>query len=96
MTIRQDLKINQGETWSWVYTHIDSTGSAIDLTGYTARMSVKTNFTGSTEAYLSTGADADGGIISLGGVVGTVTLSMTAAQTTALTDNSSLDLLRAV
>lgn len=78
MTTRQDLPIRQGETWS----HTHSTG--IDLTGYAARMAIRAGFEGSRDAYLSTGSDADGGTITLGGEAGTVVLAMTAAQTAAL------------
>lgn len=84
MTKRQNLTIRQGETWSYIYTWLDSAGSAIDLTGYTARMSIKADFDSSNEAYLSTGSDADGGTIALGGALGTVTMSMTATQSAAL------------
>jgi hypothetical protein len=83
MTIRQDLRIQQNADWSYVYTHRDSNGTAIDLTGYSAAMSIK-RVPGQTtvaRAYLSSGADANGGTITLGGIAGTVTLSMTAAQT---------------
>lgn len=84
MTKRQNLDIVQGQTFSYTYTHRDSAGSAIDLTGYTARMSIKVNLLSTGSAFLSTGADADGGTITLGGALGTVTLAMTAAETTAL------------
>lgn len=83
MTVRHDLHVRQGETFSFVWTKL-SAGSAVDLSGYTARMAIKASLTGSVEAYLSTGADADGGTITLGGALGTVTLAMTAAQTAAL------------
>jgi len=83
MTARQDLHIRQGETWSHVYTKA-SAGAAVDLTGYTARMAIRSCLGGSMEAYLSTGADADGGSIVLGGALGTVTLAMTATQSAAL------------
>lgn len=82
MTLRRDLFINQNASWSDVYTHKDAAG-AIDLTGYTAAMSIK-RAPGQTvvaRAYLSSGADADGGTIVLGGTAGTVTMSMTPAQT---------------
>jgi hypothetical protein len=90
MTARHDLEIRQGQDWSFVYTHLDSGGSAVDLTGYSARASFKVSYEGSTEAYLSSGDDADGGSIALGGANGTVTMSMTAAQTTALLEEPSL------
>lgn len=85
MTTRQNLRINQGETWSWVYTYGGS--SPVDLTGYTARMAVRDRFGGVLFAYLSTGADADGGTIALGDAAGTVTLAMTATESTGLLDS---------
>lgn len=84
MTIRQDLQIRQGETWEHVYIHADSAGSAIDLSGFTARMSIKADFDGGNEAYLSTESDADGGSIVLGGANGVVTLTMTAEESAGL------------
>jgi hypothetical protein len=78
VTTRQDLLIRQGET----FAHVHNAG--IDLTGYSARMAVKAGFEGSHEAYLSTGPDADGGTITLGGEAGTVTVAMTAAQASRL------------
>lgn len=76
MTTHQDLTIRQGETWSYTYAH------ATDLSGHSARMSIKADWSSDAVAYLSTGADADGGSIAIDGT--DVTLSMTAAQTTAL------------
>lgn len=90
MAKRHDLEILQGATWSFVYTHLDSAGSAVDLTGFTARCSIKTGYGNTAEAYLSTGSDANGGTLTLGGANGTVTFAMTAAQTKSLLDNSSL------
>lgn len=84
MTIRQDITIYQGSTWSYVYTHKDSAGDPVDLSGYSARMAIKQCFDDSAIAYLSTGSDADGGTIALGGALGTVTMSMTAAQSQSL------------
>lgn len=86
MTTRHDLTVRQGETWSYVYTYRDSAGDLIDLTGYSARMAIKRAATDAetAQAYLSTGADADGGTIALGGALGTVTLSMTATETSGL------------
>jgi hypothetical protein len=89
MTKRVDLQIRQGETWSWTYTYRNSAGAAVDLTGYTARMAVRETYSLSREAYFSTGSDADGGTIALGGAAGTVTLSMTAAQSAALAGDLS-------
>jgi hypothetical protein len=84
VTIRQDLIIRQGATWSFLWTKRDAAGAAVDLTGYSARMAVKHGYGGSAAAYLSTGPDAAGGGITLGGAAGTVTLAMTADQSAAL------------
>ena len=96
MTTRQDLTVRQGETFSYVFTYKDNAGSAIDLTGYTARAAIKRspNDGETPTVYFSTGSDADGGTITLGGAAGTVTLAMTAAQTQAmLTDVDILALV---
>lgn len=84
MTTRLDLTIRQGETWSLTYTKKDSAGAAVDLTGYTARAAIRDRVGGSLEAYLSTGTDADGGTITLGGAAGTVVLAMTATESAGL------------
>jgi hypothetical protein len=85
MTIHQNLKIRQGETWSFTYIYGGS--SPVDLTDYSAYMGIKTAFGSGNQAYLSTGDDANGGTITLGGETGSITLSMTAAQTLALLEN---------
>lgn len=87
MTTRQDLHINQGETWSFVYTKGGS--SPVDLTGYTARMAIRDRVGGALQAYLSTGSGGLGGTIALGGAAGTITVSMTEAQTKALASSLS-------
>lgn len=80
MTIRQDLHIRQGESWEHAYTHRNDQGAAVDVSGYSARMSVRRSYEGGLKAYLSSGSDANGGTISLG-ADGKVTLSMTAKET---------------
>ena len=52
-------------------------------------MSIRSDLNASAAAYLSSGSDANGGSIALGGAAGTVTLSMTAAQTDNLADEFS-------
>jgi hypothetical protein len=90
MPTRQDLIVYQGQTFSFVYTKKNAAGSAVDLTGYTARMKVKDTYNGVEQARLTTGADADGGSITLGGALGTVTLAMTADQSAALASEISV------
>jgi hypothetical protein len=84
MTTRQDLIIRQGETWSFVWTKRDAAGAAVDLTGYSARMAIRDRIGGANlQALLSSTGDT-GGTITLGGAAGTVTMSMTAAQSAVL------------
>lgn len=83
MSVRQDLHVRQGETWSHEYIwNVD--GSPVDLTGYSARMTVRSRLNAFAVASLTTDANTIGGTISLGGANGTITLSMTAAESTAL------------
>lgn len=82
MATRQDLTVNQGETWSFTHTHL-SGGSPVNLTGYSARAMVKAAYADGFLAFFSTGPDANGGTIALGGPAGTITLAMTAAQSAA-------------
>jgi hypothetical protein len=86
MTLRQDLEVRQGQTWSFVWTKKDAAGVAVNLTGYSARMAIRDRIGGVLQAYLTTGADADGGSIALGGAAGTVTLALTALQSASLAD----------
>jgi hypothetical protein len=87
MTLRQDLTIRQGATWSHTHIHKVS-GSPVDLTGYSARMRIAKWYDGFGEAYLSTGSDARGGTISLD-ASGNIALSMTPAETASLAGNLS-------
>ena len=88
MTTRLDLTVRQGETFALTYTKKDSAGAAVSLVGYTARMAIRDRVGGTLQAYLSTGADADGGTITLGGAAGTVALAMTAAQSAELASST--------
>tara|TARA_B100000963_G_C22573892_1_gene647436 strand:+ start:748 stop:1098 length:351 start_codon:yes stop_codon:yes gene_type:complete len=76
------LTIEQGATFSLVITYKDSAGSAINLTGFTARMSLRT-FIEDSSAILT--LTTENGRIALGGGAGTVTLTVSASDTAALT-----------
>lgn len=80
VALRQDLFCEQGATFGFVYTHKDAAGAAVDLTGYTARMTVRRGYMGSEELSLTT----ENGRIALGGALGTVTLAVSAAVTAGL------------
>lgn len=75
-----DFTIRQGGTFSRRLTWKDDAGAPINLTGFTARMQIRTPENGSILLSLTT---ENGGIV-LGGVAGTITLAITAAATAAL------------
>ena len=71
-----------GATLSLVITYKDSSGTAINLTGYTARMQLRDEIeSSSTVLELTT----ENSRITLGGSAGTVTLSVSATDTANLT-----------
>lgn len=76
------LKIDQGATFNQIVTWKTGTPPAVvNLTGCTARMQVRGKLTDT--AVLLDLTTANGGIV-LGGVAGTVTIKLSAAQTTAI------------
>lgn len=71
----------QGATFTRVFTWTDESEVPVDLTGYTARMHVRTAVaTASTTIELTTA----NGRIALGGATGTITLQLSATDTAAL------------
>lgn len=76
-----DIVIEQGATYSQSITYIDN-GTAVNLTGYSARMQVRSTMEAATFLIELTNAN---GRIALGGVAGTIVLSIAAADTTAIT-----------
>lgn len=73
--------IDQGATWSVVVTYKDSAGTPINLTGYTAAMQVRQQYS-SADADLTLTSPSGGIVITP--LTGVVTITMTAAQTAAL------------
>lgn len=80
-----NFTIEQGATFSKVVTWYDSTGALVNLTSYTAAMKAKVNKDDSTSV-IDSGTNLT---ITLGGALGTITLTMTASQTAALTFHSA-------
>jgi tRNA threonylcarbamoyladenosine modification (KEOPS) complex Pcc1 subunit len=76
------LTIEQGATLSLVLTYRDSSANLVNLTGYTARMALRSTFD-ATSTILS--LTTENSRISLGGSAGTITLTVAAADTAALT-----------
>lgn len=83
-----DFTIYQGATFSRVLTWKDENDTAINLTGYTARMQIRQRITGDTLIALTT----ENGRIALGGSAGTVTLTISASDTAAITTDGVYDL----
>lgn len=82
MSAYLDIPIEQGATWTLDISVSDENGDAIDLTGYTARMSIKRD-SRETAALLEL-TTANGRII-ITADSGLVTLALTAAETAAIT-----------
>lgn len=78
---RFDITINQGATFELTITWKDSAGTAINLTGYTARMQVRETYSSSSTIISLT----NGAGITLGGAAGTVAILISATTTAALT-----------
>lgn len=75
---RYDIVVDQGSTFRKTITWKDSSGSAVNLTGYTARMQARTTMSASsTIVQLTT---ANGGI-TLGGSAGTIDLYISDTDT---------------
>lgn len=79
---RLDLDIYEHATWSKTLTlHTGDSSSAVtDLTGYTATFTVKDTEGGTTLMTLTNGSG-----VTLGGTAGTITLTRTLSEVTAIT-----------
>lgn len=78
-----NFTIEQGVTLEKTFTYYQADGTTpVNLTGYTARMNARDRIEDSTKVIDLT---TENGGIELGGVAGTVTLLLTAAQAAALT-----------
>ena len=76
-----DILIEQGATFLQVITYKDA-GVAINLTGYTARMQVRATLESASTLVELTTAN---GRIALGGAAGTISLTISATDSAALT-----------
>lgn len=77
---RYNILMEQGATFSLPLVYQDSTGTPVDLTTYTAILQVRENPASPVIVELST---SNGGI-TLGGVLGTITLFLSAVATSLL------------
>lgn len=76
------IAVDQGATFRKTVTWKDGSGSAVNLTGYSARMQVRPSFASTTVIVSATTAN---GKIALGGSLGTVSIVLSATETAALT-----------
>jgi hypothetical protein len=76
-----DITIEQGATFQMSLTWKDSNNAPVNLTGYTARMQVRTNY--EAEDTLVSLTSPSGGIV-LGGVLGTIAITIDASVTQSL------------
>jgi hypothetical protein len=73
-----DITIEQGATFQMSLTWKDSTGAAVNITGYTARMQVRENYESDSTLVSLT---SSGGDIVLGGALGTIAVTIAASVT---------------
>lgn len=76
-----NIVIEQGTTFNPVFTYSDENNTPIDLTGYDARMQIRSSKTASTTIDDLTVGDG----ITLGGAAGTITLLISDTDTAAFT-----------
>ena len=79
-----DFLMPKGSTFSRTLTWKVS-GSAVNLTNYTARMQARTSHISGTAVLTLT---TENGKITLGGAAGTITINLTATETAAITQQS--------
>ena len=82
---RYDMTIWQGATFQRVFTwRVGTPAANVNLTGYTARMQLRTAANAATPVLEAT---TENGRITLGGAAGTITLNLPATVTVALPAN---------
>lgn len=77
-----DIYIEQGATYNQPLVWKDSSGTAVNVTGYTARMQIRKTVDATTIILTLT---TENGRITVGGANGLITLLVSAADTAALT-----------
>jgi hypothetical protein len=77
-----DIYCDQGATFRRVITWKNSTGTAVNLTGYTARMMVRTSYAASTPALSLTSSPVAG--IAITAATGVITITITPVQSSGI------------
>lgn len=87
MASTYNILVDQGATYTLAVTYKDSSGTAINLTGYTAAMQLRYSYDSAT-AVLSLSSPSNGIVIT--GASGLVTITISANQTAALSADTFL------
>jgi uncharacterized iron-regulated membrane protein len=86
------LLIEQGATLNLSLAYKDSANAAVNLTGYSGKMQIRSDYADNnptTYLTLSSSLQADGTGITLGGVSGTIGIVISAASSSVLTFSSA-------
>ena len=81
---RYNFTIEQGADFSRVLTWTDSSGGAVDLTGFQAHMKIKVANASPAIVSLTITPTVNGDVLMLGGSSGTITITITHVTTAAL------------
>jgi len=73
--------IEQGADFFWTLTYKDNIGTPVDLTGYSARMQVREDY---SSPLALVDISTDSGEVTLGGAAGTIHIHLSAVETSAL------------
>lgn len=84
-----NIHIDQGADFTKVITLRDSSGSPVNLTGFTARMHVRRDVDASS---ILVELSTQNGRIALGGAAGTITLTLSAATTAGISRSGVYDI----
>lgn len=90
---KYDFTIEQGATVDFSITYKDSTGTAVNLTNYSARMQLRpdfADFTTTTYLTLSSSLDNDGTGLAITPISGSIKIFISAEKTDTLTFDSAL------
>jgi hypothetical protein len=82
LDLQGELEIKQGATYQLGLYYVTSAGAAIDITGYSARMTLRSDYEATTSLLDLTSPSA--GLV-ITGASGLVTVTITSTQTAALT-----------
>ena len=82
-----NFRIYQGASWIYTIIYTTASGTPIDLTGYSAQMMCRSDIN-AVVPFLDMSTTND--LITLGGSAGTITFSLTPAQTAALFEGTGI------